>query len=190
VGTFVILVSHVLKTWKLISYEKLLSHHAAVAIHTAQQESQGWFAISRRWIGSNGSTGSRPACTGEAGGDWHRLSGILFARGRRTVTTWLRGAGIQDEFADYYYFLQPLGRKVKEPAARLLTPVGNLTTLSVQKVPNFCDTTKNPVFSGALESMGTSVSKQLHSRTFVYMPLAIVLFSGNSRSTDACTISH
>lgn len=49
------------------------------------------------------------------------LMGILFARGRRTVTTWLRAVGIRDDFADYYYFLQPLGRKAKELAARLLT---------------------------------------------------------------------
>ena len=49
------------------------------------------------------------------------IMGILFARGRRTVTTWLRAAGIQDDFAGYYYFLQPLGRKTKQLAERLLT---------------------------------------------------------------------
>lgn len=49
------------------------------------------------------------------------IMGILFARGRRTVTSWLRAVGIHDDFADYYYFLQPLGRKAKEFAARLLT---------------------------------------------------------------------
>jgi hypothetical protein len=49
------------------------------------------------------------------------IMGIVFARGRRTVTTWLRAVGIQDDFADYYYFLQPLGRKARETAARLLT---------------------------------------------------------------------
>lgn len=49
------------------------------------------------------------------------VMGIVFARGRRTVTTWLRAAGIQDDFANYYYFLQPLGRKARELAARLLT---------------------------------------------------------------------
>jgi hypothetical protein len=49
------------------------------------------------------------------------VMGILFARGRRTVTTWLRAVGIHDDFADYYYFLQPLGRKTRELAARLLT---------------------------------------------------------------------
>jgi hypothetical protein len=49
------------------------------------------------------------------------IMGIVFARGRRTVTTWLRAVGIRDDFADYYYFLQPLGRKARETAARLLT---------------------------------------------------------------------
>jgi hypothetical protein len=49
------------------------------------------------------------------------ILGVVFARGRRTVTSWLRAVGIQDDFADYYYFLQPLGRKAKEMAARLLT---------------------------------------------------------------------
>jgi hypothetical protein len=49
------------------------------------------------------------------------LLGIVFARGRRTVTTWLRAAGIEHDFADYYYFLQPLGRKANQLAERLLT---------------------------------------------------------------------
>ena len=47
------------------------------------------------------------------------LLGMLFARGRRTVTTWLRAVGIQHDFADYYYFLQPLGCKSKKLAERL-----------------------------------------------------------------------
>jgi len=49
------------------------------------------------------------------------LLGMVFARGRRTVTTWLRAVGIREDFADYYYFLQPLGRKSKDLARRLLT---------------------------------------------------------------------
>lgn len=48
------------------------------------------------------------------------LVGILFARGRRTVTTWLRAAGISADFADYYYFLEPVGRKSESIATRLL----------------------------------------------------------------------
>jgi hypothetical protein len=49
------------------------------------------------------------------------LLGMLFAQGRRTVTTWLRGAGISHDFADYYYFLASLGRKTEPVATRLLT---------------------------------------------------------------------
>lgn len=48
------------------------------------------------------------------------LLGILFAQGRRTVTAWLRAAGVSDDFADYYYFLAPLGRKSKSVARQLL----------------------------------------------------------------------
>ena len=47
------------------------------------------------------------------------LLGMVFGRGRRTVTTWLRAVGISNDFADYYYFLQPVGRKTKALALRL-----------------------------------------------------------------------
>ena len=49
------------------------------------------------------------------------LVGILFANGRRTVTSWLRAAGICDDFDDYYYFLAGLGRKAKSVATQLVT---------------------------------------------------------------------
>ena len=49
------------------------------------------------------------------------LVGILFAGGRRTVTTWLRAAGVSDDFQDYYYFLAALGRKTKSVATQLVT---------------------------------------------------------------------
>src|SRR6266446_4306619 len=48
------------------------------------------------------------------------FGGMLFARGRRTVTTWLRAAGISTDYADYYYFLASLGRKSEWVASRLL----------------------------------------------------------------------
>lgn len=51
------------------------------------------------------------------------LLGMLFARGRRTVTSWLRAAGILHDFADYYYFLQPVGRKTKVLAERLFARI-------------------------------------------------------------------
>jgi hypothetical protein len=48
------------------------------------------------------------------------LVGILFASGRRTVTTWLRAAGVSCDFQDYYYFLAAVGRKTKSVATPLV----------------------------------------------------------------------
>ncbi len=39
------------------------------------------------------------------------LLGMLFGGGRRTVTSWLRGAGVGTNFSGYYYFIAALGRK-------------------------------------------------------------------------------
>jgi hypothetical protein len=61
------------------------------------------------------------------------LRGALFARGRRTVTSWLRAAGVGLGFAAYYYFLAALGRHagllaglLLGHALRLLAPTGPL----------------------------------------------------------------
>jgi len=48
------------------------------------------------------------------------LTGILLAKGRRTVTTWLRGAGLSKDYSEYYYFIYSLGRKINPIAARVL----------------------------------------------------------------------
>jgi len=47
------------------------------------------------------------------------LTGLLFATGRRTVSSWLRAGELSDDYQDYYYFLAALGRKVEWMAARL-----------------------------------------------------------------------
>lgn len=51
------------------------------------------------------------------------LAGMLFAGGRRTVTTWLRAAGVSADFSDYYYFLASLGRKTESVATQLIALV-------------------------------------------------------------------
>jgi hypothetical protein len=48
------------------------------------------------------------------------LTGILFAHGRRTVSSWLRSAGITDEFKSYYYFISVVGHNIKWLAWRVL----------------------------------------------------------------------
>src|SRR5437660_2816887 len=46
--------------------------------------------------------------------------GLLFARGRRTVASWLRAAGVRRGWPAYYYFLGSLGRRTASVAAALL----------------------------------------------------------------------
>src|SRR5271163_4791070 len=48
------------------------------------------------------------------------LLGALFAKGRRTVTSWLRAAGITDEFRPAYNALGSAGRRERRIATRLL----------------------------------------------------------------------
>jgi hypothetical protein len=51
------------------------------------------------------------------------LMGVLFANGRRCVSSWLRANGISDDYQEYYYFLAALGRKAESVASRLLALV-------------------------------------------------------------------
>jgi hypothetical protein len=51
------------------------------------------------------------------------MMGMLLARGRRTVTSWLRGAGISDDYQDYYYFLTSVGCNSKKIASQLVVLV-------------------------------------------------------------------
>src|SRR5262245_21691395 len=48
------------------------------------------------------------------------LSGMLFAQGRRTVASWLRGGGLGHDFRRYYYFLGTLGRNARYVSSLLL----------------------------------------------------------------------
>jgi hypothetical protein len=69
------------------------------------------------------------------------LAGLLLARGRRTVTTWLRAQGVLNDFDDYYYFLASLGRKIEPLATRLFCllllklPIGERIVLALDDTP-------------------------------------------------------
>jgi DDE superfamily endonuclease len=54
------------------------------------------------------------------------FTGLLFARGRRTVTSWLRAAGIGKDYKSYYYFLGSLGRNIKLVGGILLAKLRRL----------------------------------------------------------------
>ena len=51
------------------------------------------------------------------------MMGMLLASGRRTVTTWLRAAGVSDDYQDYYYFLTCVGHKSESIATQLVVLV-------------------------------------------------------------------
>ncbi len=60
------------------------------------------------------------------------LTGLLFARGRRTVTSWLRAAGLGNAFRPHYYFLASIGRRTTWIAVQLLLDVAVPTLLGGQ----------------------------------------------------------
>jgi len=56
------------------------------------------------------------------------LTGLLFAIGRRTVSSWLRAGQLSADYQDYYYFLGIVGRNVKSMAGSLLRIVADVVT--------------------------------------------------------------
>ena len=48
------------------------------------------------------------------------MIGMLLANGKRTVTSWLRAAGLQENFQNYYVFVSSVGRRAEILAERLL----------------------------------------------------------------------
>jgi hypothetical protein len=53
------------------------------------------------------------------------LLGILFASGRRTISSWWRAAGVGCLFRSYYYFIDAVGRKAMSVASALFQIVMN-----------------------------------------------------------------
>ena len=70
------------------------------------------------------------------------MAGLLFATGRRTVSSWLRAGRLSKHYQDYYYFLSSLGRKVKwlagevlEIAVEAIAPNGRIV-LAIDDTPS------------------------------------------------------
>jgi hypothetical protein len=108
------------------------------------------------------------------------LTGILFAQGRRTVTTWLRAAGVSPDFQDYYYFLAALGRKTKSVATQLLLLVLRILPLPDRLLAVIDDTpTKRygPKVEGAgihrNPTPGPADQKYLYGHVWVTLSLAV-----------------
>jgi hypothetical protein len=108
------------------------------------------------------------------------LAGILFARGRRTVTTWLRAAGVSDDYDDYYYFLAAVGRKSESVATRLVVLILQILPLPERLLAVIDDSpTKRygPQVEGAdlhrNPTPGPADQKYLYGHIWVTLSLAV-----------------
>lgn len=54
------------------------------------------------------------------------ITGIIFAKGRKTVTSWFRAAGITQRYKAFYYFIGSIGRKTEAVATVLFEFMVNL----------------------------------------------------------------
>jgi hypothetical protein len=108
------------------------------------------------------------------------LMGILFAHGRRTVTTWLRAAGVSNDYQDYYYFLAALGGKTKIVATRLLVLALRLLPLS-DRIFAIIDDTPTKRYGPKVEGAdihrnptpGPADQKYLYGHIWVTLSLAV-----------------
>src|SRR5471030_2902074 len=70
------------------------------------------------------------------------MTGLLFATGRRTVSSWLRAGQLSKDYQDYYYFLTIVGRKVEILSGSLLrialevVGVGERVVLAIDDTPS------------------------------------------------------
>src|SRR5215211_6944721 len=80
------------------------------------------------------------------------LYGALFARGRRTVTSWFRAAGITDEFRPAYTTVCAVGRHTDQVAISVLSAVRPL--LDRRRLRVAIDDTPTPRYGPEVEGAG------------------------------------
>lgn len=80
------------------------------------------------------------------------LAGILFARGRRTVTSWFRAAGITDDFRQSYVTVCSVGRHTDGMAFSTLRAVSPL--LGRERLRLTIDDTPTPRYGPQVEGAG------------------------------------
>jgi len=62
------------------------------------------------------------------------FTGIIFAKGRKTITSWFRAAGISQRYKAFYYFIGSIGRKTEIVATVLFEIMINLIYKKQQRV--------------------------------------------------------
>ena len=62
------------------------------------------------------------------------FAGIIFAKGRKTITSWLRAAGISQQYKAFYYFIGSIGRKTEIVATVLFEIMISLIYKKQQRI--------------------------------------------------------
>jgi hypothetical protein len=108
------------------------------------------------------------------------LAGVLFAQGRRTVSTWLRAAGVSPDYVDYYYFLAAVGHKARLVSWRLLSLILRLVPLP-ERVLLVLDDSPTKRYGPKVEGAdvhhnptpGPADQKYLYGHVWVVLSLAV-----------------
>jgi hypothetical protein len=79
---------------------------------------------------------------------------IVFARGRRTVTSWFRCAGITRRYKAFYYFIGSIGRKTEIVAAILFEYMVRLIYKNEDRILLGIDDTPTPRYGPEVEGAG------------------------------------
>ena len=82
------------------------------------------------------------------------LMGLLFAGGRRVVASWIRTAGLSDDYQDYYFFLQSVGRRWRELGRRVLVLVLERAIGKQKRVLLAIDDTPTKRYGAKVEAAG------------------------------------
>lgn len=82
------------------------------------------------------------------------INGIIFAKGRRTVTSWFRSAGITRRYKAFYYFIGSIGRKTEIVATVLFEFMVELIYKNEHRVLMGIDDTPTPRYGPEVEGAG------------------------------------
>jgi len=82
------------------------------------------------------------------------ITGITFAKGRRTVTSWFRSAGISRQYKAFYYFIGSIGKKTQIVATVLFECMVNIIYKGKSRVLMGIDDTPTKRYGPHVEGAG------------------------------------
>jgi hypothetical protein len=82
------------------------------------------------------------------------MAGIVFAKGRRTITSWFRCAGITRRYKAFYYFIGSIGKKTEVVATVLFECMVRLIYKNEHRILMGIDDTPTPRYGPRVEGAG------------------------------------